>query len=146
MLNYKDLGKDFNLERSVQRLAQEIRGTLEMSMSTKSPNDNFQNFKGGYGLYFTGNNSTSYRIFIDVNNNKEYDAGDQVIKIVNFEDGVKISTISSSPLSIVFLPPDPKTYINKESSGSATITLQLEDDTTKQKSLTIKATGMVEIN
>lgn len=156
LLNYRGFGKEFNLERSSQRLAQEVRKTLEMSTSAESLNGD-PGFKGGYGLHFfsIGENNVSYIIFVDNNDDKNYDLGDSTIRTVELEAGVEIWTISAdgspmSPLSIVFFPPDPKIYIGGKTGEQSTyseaiIILRLKNDTSKQKSVTVNKVGLIEI-
>ena len=117
--NYRTGESQLALQRSANKLAQDIRRAQEMAMSAKE----FEGVvpPGGYGINFQ-TNLTSYILFADLNNNKVFDSG-EAIETLSLERGVKISNLSpASPLTISFTPPDPTVNINP-SNSLAIITL-----------------------
>jgi len=95
-----------------------------------------QSFKGqappgGWGLRFDIATPTQYIIFADRDENKAHSVIEE-FKTVIFPKNITITAIStSSPVDIVFAPPDPKTYIKSSSTASTTISIS-DGDTTKK--------------
>ncbi len=139
------------LQRAAYQLAQDLREMQEMAMAAKETSCGTSNF----GVYFHKISSPdSYLLFIDCNENFHRDNPDNVLKEVKLENGVWISdleviTVSSSvgksqnSLDIVFLPPDPKIFIEKEGwDQEAVITLSFDSN---QKKVKINSAGKIEI-
>lgn len=127
LANYRTGEKQFSLERSAHKLAQDLRDIQYMAMTGKEVPPQFgQGFpRGGYGIYFE-TNSNSYILFADCNGNSEYDTGDdpfsnctastesepgifpEKIEEISLESEIMISYLyPSSPVHITFFPPDP---------------------------------------
>ena len=146
--NYGKNNEIFALERSAQKLYQDIRRTQEMAMS---------GFEGsvattGYGIYFNTSNSSSYIIYEEKNSNMWYESGiDTVKETINLEKEIRIcglndNTSTPSVLSVSFEPPNPLTYVGGFSSGhEAVVTLCVISDITKKKYIKINNVGRVEI-
>ena len=144
--NWRSGEATFALQNSAYKLAQNIREMQEMAMEAKEIDCN--GYTGSsFGVQFKSSWLTYYLLFVDCNDNQVQDANDKIFPTVNLEKGVKISNLSpASSFSVVFVPPDPLTYIKGSSSGTeAQITLSLEDYPSKQKIITINTSGMIKI-
>ena len=76
----------------------------------------------GYGISFS-NNSSSYIIFADKNNDKTYGGAGEEFQTVNLPDGVtvqslKVDNVDTDPVDVVFTSPYGETHIN-DNSGNA---------------------------
>ncbi len=131
------------LERSTYQLAQNLREAQEMAMGAEEKDcDGTKTYN--FGIYFEVA-STAYYLFADCNNDKIYNSlNDKLLKEIELEKGVQIqSLLPSSPLSVVFSPPDPICYINGEGWGSeGIVTLSFE---TNMRQVKINSAGRIEI-
>jgi prepilin-type N-terminal cleavage/methylation domain-containing protein len=145
--NYRVGEREYTLLRSAQKLAQDLRRAEELALSAKSYPGAPSSFKGGFGVNFPSNSTSSYTLFADLNNNKVFDAGED-LETLNLEKKVKITGLSASPLNIVFLPPDPQVCIsgNCPAISEAQITLSLETDSSKTKTVKVNQIGLITIN
>lgn len=117
--------KNLALERSASKLVQDLSRAREMAMSGEA-----------YGIKFEIN-SSSYVLFVDLNNNQI-----ETIETFVLEKGIKISNLSpASPLIITFTPPDPTIKINPAAS-SAAITLANDNQT---KIIKVNKAGLINI-
>ncbi len=101
------------LQRSAHRLTQDIRKIQEMAMSAKEV-PGYPEFKGIHGIRFLRNDST-YILFADLNNNRNYDTGERVGDPLGLEDNITVSALSPehlNSLEILFIPPDPNVIMN----------------------------------
>jgi len=97
-------------------------------------------FRGAYGLRFqTG---TGYLIFADLNSDHEYSDGEQVGPTTTLQSGITISGISpSSPLTVIFYPPDPFVVFNSNPNfSSSTITIS---DGSHTKNIITNRAGLI---
>lgn len=147
--NYRAGEENFALQRSAQKLAQDIRRAQEMAMAARE-------YQGttppGYGIYLKQGDDY-YLLYADTNpaqGNEKYDGGDAVIETIYFEKKVYIKNLSptSSPasLSINFKPPDPKTKISgtgSEDASLATIILSLREEPSKEKIIKVNKAGLI---
>ena len=129
--SYKSSNKQLALQRSVSKLAQDLRRAQEMAMSAKEV---FGVIPYGFGIDFKNSWLDYYILFADLNNNHHRDAADQDMETIKLESKIKISNLSpASFFSVVFAPPDPVTWINDSSSGvEAQITLSIDGSTDNQ--------------
>jgi len=162
LVNYRGGEKQSALLRSTHRLAQDLRRAEEMAISSKSFYNAFP--KGGYGIYFT-EDSNSYILFADCNNNKIYDGGIYVcpdctggscienvqqekIEELSLEEGIKIKELFplslENSLSITFIPPDPTVTIAGGDETVAVITLCLKDAPTITRTITVNKAGLID--
>lgn len=73
--NYRQGGQQFALQRSANKLVQDLRSVEQMAMSAKEYNG--VSPKGGYGIYFDNSaagDKLHYILFADCNGNYKYDA------------------------------------------------------------------------
>ena len=130
------------LQRAAYQLQQDLREVQGMAMGAGEVNCSGNNVHS-FGIHFE-NNCDYYILFADCNGNYVRDAGDKDIRKVYLEKGVEISNLlPSASFSVLFVPPDPITYINTESWGQeAQITLSLNSATKKVK---INSAGRIEV-
>ncbi len=160
-VDYRGTEKDFALTRSAHKLSQDLRQVEEMAMSSQKTPLEFgeQVFpKGGYGIHFV-ENSDSYILFADCNDNNNYDRTGgaisceeatnltpypETIKEFFLEEGIKIKEVVPfpSPLNITFTPPDPTITIS--GGTQAVITLCLKDNQEITKTITVNTVGLID--
>jgi len=123
IFNYRTGGEQLKFQRSANKVAQDIRRTSEMAMSSRRLNSGNVP-EGGYGIYFDTSEPSRYILFADGNNDKQYSSGEE-IETVQLETNITITNLSpSSPLTIVFTPPNPTVTINKDfNNTTASITI-----------------------
>ncbi len=153
LANYRDANRQNDLVLTTQILISDIRYAQANALGLFEYNGQVP--AGGWGVYFnsqTGNN-TQYHIFADINNNQLFDVGEDSLefggKVVELSSGITIDSLSVSStvseLNIIFLPPDPRTFINEidNSPFPATITLK---DVPRQSStqIQINFAGLIE--
>jgi type II secretory pathway pseudopilin PulG len=158
--NYGKNNEIFALERSSQKMTQDIRRGQEMSISGLVGSAT----TCGYGLFFDKTTEPSavanqYKYIIyeekdaDCNVAVRYwqSGTDTVKETIYLETGVKICDILSDGVtiasrSISFEPPNPLTYLGGVSSGhTAAIVLCVENDTSITRTITVNNAGMVQL-
>lgn len=144
--NWRSGEATFALQNSAYKLAQNIREIQEMAMESKEIDCNGDT-GSSFGVQFKSSWLTYYLLFVDCNDNYVYDVNDKILRTVNFEKGVEISTLSPvDSFSVLFVPPDPITYINDKTSGiEGVVTIRLSSYPSKQKIITINSSGMIKI-
>jgi len=163
-INYRQGGTQLALQRSANKLAQDIRRAEEMAMSTREYKGMVP--LGGYGIYLTITppDQNHYILFADCDGDYEYDNPDcgsvgcasdcalavpanpypEKIEDIKFESEVITSVLSLSPLTITLTPPDPTVRINQlTTSPAAVITLKIGVDT---RTVTVNNVGLVTID
>jgi len=147
-VDYGGDSKTFALERSVNKLAQDLRRTQEMAMTGLIGDAN----TNAYGMYFDKvNASKSYIVYKNNDSVYTYDSSSDSIKeTISLEKGLKICDIligtgSVNTLSLSFVPPEPTNYINTYYSGyEASVVLCVENDEAKTRRVKINNTGRIE--
>jgi len=172
--NYRQGEKQFALQRSANKLAQDIRRAQQMAMSAEEtdlggqvpPGQEFVP-EGGFGVYFDEGNPYSYIIFADCSDspNKQYNGGGLVcgptdseytehIETIELEKGVKINDIKKEGggnpdrIYITFVPPEPEVNIVPPVGGEPAwceIILALEQDLTENKTTRVNRAGLIEV-
>lgn len=152
--NFRDAEKQFALQRSAHKLAQDIRKVQEMAMSAKEFHGVIP--RGGYGIFLRGD-STRYILFADCDGGGNYDEsgicgdqGSEKIEEIILEKGVKINRIGSLDWYsgvVIFIPPDPIVSLTLLPAGthpqSLSIVISLEADPTKTKTITVNKAGLI---
>lgn len=141
--NYRPGGSQLALQRSANKLSQDIRRAEEMAVSAKECGA-CGGVPQGYGIYLAAGDAT-YLLYAD-NGNEKYGGGDVQIEIISLENGVRIKSISTgSPLSINFKPPDPAVKISNGGGDpdNTTIILELQADTSKIKNVKVNKAGLI---
>jgi len=138
IFNYHSGRGKYNLDDAINELATNIRQTEHWSISGKTYQGNFP--QGGYGIFFTKTNPSSYTIFADSSQDHNYQPSEEV-EVISLPPHIEILSLSpSSPLNIVFQPPWPDIYVNSSTSTSATIILR-DTTTGSTKSITVNPQG-----
>jgi hypothetical protein len=131
-----------DLKRSVSRVALELRRAQNAALNTTLLNNEAP---FGYGIYFSLNNPDEIIMFADLDDDKTATAG-EFVETIKLERGVSIVNLSpSSPLVVFFRSPEPKTFINTQNSGSASVTLRLQSDLSQTKNININISGQIDI-
>ncbi len=138
--------KQFALQRSAHKLAQDIRRVQEMTMSMKGYSCPAGSLKG-YGAIFFINSPTDYSLFAQCDTSSAFEA-------LKFEKGVKVQNLAyykdgtwhsdQASLWFYFTPPDP-TVEMMAVAGEIKITLALENDLTKIKTVRVNKAGLINV-
>lgn len=159
--NYKSGQREFALERSAHQLAQDIRRLQQMAMSAEEyPPGSGSVPEKGYGIFFDKNDANlknkKYILYADQGGNEFYNPGvDDEIEIISLETGViikeiLIESISRSKGHINFSPPDPEVKIkfdrDTDDKAGIEITLGLENDEAKTKTIRVNKAGLISIS
>jgi len=161
-------GGSFLLQRSAQKVAQDIRKVEHMALAAKLiqfPGDTEPIIPEAYGVYFdtsTPENRQKYLFFADgrtpSNANRLYDSGED-FQSTSLESGTRIERIEVcsgdcaswgevTSLSIAFRPPDPEITL-KDASGNlwneARITVSLTIDPNKTRKIRVNKWGKIEV-
>lgn len=147
------------LERAAHRVAQDMRRTMEFTLRSQAFADcGGSDTLAGYGIRFNSAQPNCYLIYAECNDNATYQGvecdgtgsgPDKAVEAIELEKGVQIQSINPSPkFNILFIPPDPEILINnKKTPGTqAVVTLELENDATKTRTVTISIKGVVDID
>ncbi len=148
LANYHSINKRQKLIMAAQKMASDIKLTQQFSLGSKKYNGNTP--AEGWGTHISTSQNSSYIIFADDYSNGvyEYTTGlNEEFQTVNLPDGIVISSILINSVSvntadIVFLPPDPTTFINNDSTANVQITLSNGDTV---KTVKINSLGLVDI-
>ena len=161
LTNYRQGERQFALQRSAHKLAQDIRAVQEMAMSGQkcqvcSP----PVVPAGYGIFLQVSSVNQYKIYADISPSPDGnqffsgDPPDKIIETITLESGVIIQDINTSPkkVGINFSPPDPIINIrfppggDGEETNIVVITLALKADNTKTKTITVNKAGLIDID
>lgn len=149
--NWRSGEATFALQNSAHRLVQDIREMQEMAMEAQEVERDGK-IGSSFGIQFKRSWFNYYKLFVDCNGNKVFEANDIELRRVYFEKGVEISTLAAPALSpaaafnILFVPPDPTTFIKGDSSDmEAVVTIYLPDYEERKKTIRVNTSGMIEI-
>lgn len=149
--NYRTAEKQFALQRSAHKLAQDIRRAQEMAMSAKESQNRTPPGipPGGYGVYLV-KDGEGYKIYSDGGNEKYGGSNDVDEEIINLEKGVYIKDTvpASNNFSINFKPPDPAVKIIDAAGAekdTLEIILSLKTDPSKTKTVKVNKAGLIEV-
>lgn len=140
LAGFKPAEKEISLRNSAYQVAGDIRKAQNMAMATIEQGGNVP---CGYGIKFDLTAPNSYFIYAEnegdcsVANAKIYNGGTDTIidpNPINLPDEIEIADIeingiSVSPVDIMFISPDPTTFVNTSSAigDSSTIILKIKD-------------------
>ena len=144
--NFRQAEKSNNLRQSSLELESNIRLVRSQALAGQLIDGVLP--LGGYGLFFSLDQPTSYIIFADLDGDHYYDNNEQQ-KIMKLSTGVIISNISPQREShLVFDPPKPKIYINQQSQDIKNLAITLQHQQSKEIAvLTFNMiSGQIEIN
>lgn len=151
LIGWRPAREMFRLRHAAFQVAGDLRRAQQLSLSSHQftcsplPPENYM----GFGLHITTADSTSYQIFENCSSsNHIWDSG-ETQETLYFTDGITIQGlkkggVSVSSLNVLFVPPNPDTYIDETSSGTeAEITLTNGTSTSVIK---INNSGRIEVN
>lgn len=145
LADYRSTQVQFSLERSADKLAQDLRRAEEMAISAKEIAGAPLTFRGGHGIFFQ-KDSQAYIIFSDLDDDKDYDGPGENVEELNLEKNVIVSGLlkETDPnlitLAVVFSPPDPAVNINEK----AQITLK-NTANNREKIIEINRAGLIRV-
>jgi prepilin-type N-terminal cleavage/methylation domain-containing protein len=147
LVSYPGINRVFSLQRSVSKMAQDIRKSQERAVSMTELNGNPPE---GYGIYLDESSPYSYKLSAYEEDAGSWSATDTWEETINLEDGIMIGGLeeggtSTSTLNIVFEPPDPTVWLNNSSSSSSTITVLIEEEPSKTESIFINSAGLITV-
>lgn len=146
LINYRSGAASNTLLRVATRVAQDLRRAQNLALTSLSISGVVPY---GFGVYFDTTKPNQYVIFVDNNNDKvctaPCEASTETYEIIKIEPGAILSLVPSSPLQVLFVPPDPTTYINGANSGAASVRVYLPTDTSLFKDVIVNSYGLVEI-
>ncbi len=144
LIGYRSNQDKYAIKQAVQKVASDLRRAQNMAISGVDIAGNYY----GYGIYFV-DDSNSYFIYGDINNDSSYDIGDTTIEIINFNNQIRIS--QTAPLAveadIFFKSPNPKTYIDGSNlvGKTATVTLEVIGKSLNE-SVIITTSGLIQVD
>lgn len=147
---YHTAQQQLSLQRSANKLAQDIRRAQEMAMAAEEFGGSTPS--GGYGVYLTTIASNRYILFADMgpSPNRKYDSGsEQIGNDILFESGIKIKTLDGNYVNIIFVPSDPTTFFTDNngvdlSLDQVSIVISLDDET-KSKTIIVNKAGLIDV-
>jgi len=121
-------------------------------------------FDVGYGVHFDINDSSSYRIFADIDKNKTFDVSDGTEEVFSIGQGYSIARVCGttpssiercsntdgiSVLDITFIRPDPDAYIRIDSDAATayqSARIVVRSPQGKEREVTVESTGQISIS
>ena len=143
LAGYRSGQKRYALSQAAQQLASDFRKAQNMAMGGVDIEGQYY----GYGLWVR-QDRTYYRFYSDKNDNNRFNAWGDDYEDINLPEGIIVQSTSVGwTADIFFRPPDPTTYINYPFGiTAATITLQIEDDPSSTKTITVTTTGRIQVD
>lgn len=157
LVNFRSGQGSLALDRSAHKLAQDMKRAMELTLKAQL----LGTCPGalpvkGYGVYvvfdpLNPNNPVNkeYKIFGECGTNNTYqDGNDVLVEVLQFEKGVRIFDISPDPdqVNIFFTPPDPRVDIEPGNRATVRVILQLENDPSHVRTVTINKKGVIDID
>ncbi|MFA5249270.1 MAG: prepilin-type N-terminal cleavage/methylation domain-containing protein [Candidatus Paceibacterota bacterium] len=140
-----------SLDRSAQAMSQKISESRGLAMKGFNETGSCSGING-YGIYFSQASSSQYIIYRNCNADYSYDpaADQQIGSAVQLENNIliynlKVNGATTTALSIAFEPPNPEVYMNNSSSATSSVTLSIQGDPGKQKTVEINGRGVINI-
>jgi Tfp pilus assembly protein FimT len=141
--NYRAGDKSLALQRSANKLAQDIRRVQDMAMSAKEIEGAPASWRYGYGIRLAKSQPNQYILFADLDNGEDYDPGEE-IETITLERMVKIDELlPSSPLIVIFEPPDPTVTITPDDNMAS---IKLGVSVSLQKTIKINKAGLIAVD
>ncbi|MCK4553736.1 hypothetical protein KAU19_02140 [Candidatus Parcubacteria bacterium] len=142
LTNYHGANQRNKLIMATQKLAGDIRMAQNYALGAKEFDGDIP--AGGWGVHFDTTSPNNYIIFADNDEEYDYDAGEEY-SIINLPDGVIIDSIDpGASVDIVFLPPNPDTYINGADDNTVKIILKDNNGNTT-KTIEVNFFGLIDV-
>jgi len=132
--NYRVGNRQSQLRLAAQELAANIHLAQSYAIGSKdfiNSSQESQPPSGGWGIYLTTTESSSYKIIVDLDENHLWvSSSDDFLRTINLPQNVIIdeilinSTTTTTAATILFWPPEPQTFINGTSSNNVAITFK----------------------
>jgi len=149
LLNWRSGERTLALSRVVHKAGQDVRRVQELALRAQAHNCAVGSISA-YGIFFNQSTPGSYLLFAECNSTNAYESGvggDDVVDTIQLEAGVMIQGVSpGSTVSIVFVPPTPRVFLNPGSPTSVQIFFQREDGTGTLKTLDVNSKGVIDID
>ncbi|MFA5318510.1 MAG: prepilin-type N-terminal cleavage/methylation domain-containing protein [Patescibacteria group bacterium] len=115
LVNYNISGRNSALLLEAHKFAGDVRRAQNMAMGSFELESIATVPAGGWGIYIPDSaEDNTYYIFADIDGNEDYDnLTDEIFETMTLQNNVSF-TAGSLNNSIIFLPPDPRTFINGE--------------------------------
>lgn len=149
-----DWQKTLALERSAQKLSQDISQSRSLSMKGHSGLC-FSGDPNGYGIYLDKADQSKYFIYMNcsADASKSYSPSfDQKFEDtdINLESniiicGLEAEGVEQSSLSIFFDPPDPSIVINNIPRATSSVSICVKGDDSKKKTIEINRAGSINL-
>ncbi|MBU4256944.1 prepilin-type N-terminal cleavage/methylation domain-containing protein [Patescibacteria group bacterium] len=141
--NYRSSDRQAKLNMAAQQVVSDIRTAQNYSLGLQEFEGSVP--KSGWGARFDIASPDSYIIFADEDEDEfDYDAGEEY-KTVDLPSDIIISNINvAGAVDIVFMPPNPTTYINTNNNTSVEITLK-ENISNAVKKINVNFLGLIDI-
>lgn len=140
LVDYRGTSKRSALSMEAHKFVGDIRRAQNMALGSREDAGGAIPL-GGWGVYIS--DASTYAIFAD-DGDEIYDGGDSVYQTVNLSNAVTFLATNVGA-SLVFLSPDPKTYIDGLNSGDITITMQQSLDASNTKRVFVNYLGLVDL-
>ncbi|MEK7510302.1 MAG: prepilin-type N-terminal cleavage/methylation domain-containing protein [Patescibacteria group bacterium] len=150
--------QSLTLDRAAHKVARDIRKAADLSLRAEPYTGGGCAGFSGYGIHFDTQNADTkkcYLVYVECGGSPGYqgqrcDGGgggvDRQKEVLGFEKGVRIREVNPSPqFNVFFLPPDPTIFIEPGAVAEGTITLELENDPSQTKTITVNKSGMVDL-
>ena len=146
LTNYHGANQRNKLIMATQKLAGDIRTAQNHALGAKEFDGNMP--AGGWGVHLDTASPNNYIIFADNDIDEyDYDLGEEY-STVDLPDGIIIDSIdlgvSVDSVDIVFLPPNPDTYIDGADDNTVRITLKDNQGNTT-KTIEVNFFGLIDV-
>jgi Tfp pilus assembly protein FimT len=146
--NYGSNGSQLALQRSANKLAQDIRRVEEMAMSAREISGSSPPYC--YGIEFTSS-SNSYTLFVDANNDGQRGGGEPNIEpSIILENRIIVNRLlidgstEKDTVWITFEPPDPTIYFDYLPTGGSAFNINIElIGNNKTKTVIVNRAGLI---
>jgi len=129
LVNWQPAEKALALRQATHQLSQDLRRTVQLSLAAgESHCSTLREQYNGFGIW-TQDGGASYIIFENCTADYEWsgEASEDVLlqNITIGEDLRFQNTLPSSPVHVVFIPPEPTVFVNNSTSTNATFTVEI---------------------
>jgi len=143
LVNYHGTNERNKLIAATQKLASDIRMAQNYALGSKEFDGDIP--LGGWGVHLDTTSPNNYIIFADNDIGEyDYDSGEEY-STINLPDGVTVDSIDlGDSVDIVFLPPNPDTYIEGVKDNTVKITLKDNKGNTT-KTVEVNFFGLIDV-
>lgn len=142
--NYRTSDQHLSLQRAAYKLAQDIRRTQELALSSQGFSSQVP---AGYGVYFNENQPAQYILFADLDGDLQYSGSSEKMEEIILERGVLINNLLprlASALTISFAPPDPTVTFYPD-AAEALIVIAIETVAGATKTIQVNKAGLIAV-